>query len=59
MRALARSWAGHDVCLLANLIYYFEPDENRDLLRQIRGAVHPGSRLLIADFWTETSHTQR
>ncbi len=49
---------GHDVCLLANLIHYFGPADNRALLRNIRAAVEPGSRLLIADFWTDRTHTQ-
>lgn len=49
---------GHDVCLLANLIHYFAPADNRALLANIRAAVEPGSRLLIADFWTDRTHTQ-
>ncbi len=49
---------GHDTCLLANLIHYFSPEENRNLLRHLRAAVEPGSRLLIADFWTDPTHTQ-
>jgi SAM-dependent methyltransferase len=50
--------AGHDVCLVANLIHYFGPAHNRALLGNIRAAVDPGSRLLIADFWTDRTHTQ-
>jgi SAM-dependent methyltransferase len=49
---------GHDVCLVANLIHYFGPEENRILLRNVRAAVEPGSRLLIADFWTDRNHTE-
>jgi SAM-dependent methyltransferase len=49
---------GHDACLLANLIHYFAPADNRALLANIRAAVEPGSRLLIADFWTDRTHTQ-
>lgn len=49
---------GHDVCLLANLVHYFGPADNRALLKNIRAAVEPGSRLLIADFWTDRTHTQ-
>jgi 2-polyprenyl-3-methyl-5-hydroxy-6-metoxy-1,4-benzoquinol methylase len=49
---------GHDVCLLANLIHYFAPADNRALLRNIRSAVEPGCRLLIADFWTDRTHTE-
>jgi SAM-dependent methyltransferase len=50
--------SGHDACLVANLIHYFSPEENRRLLRQIRNAVEPGARLLIADFWTDPTHTE-
>jgi SAM-dependent methyltransferase len=49
---------GHDVCLVANLIHYFGPDDNRTLLANARAAVEPGGRLLIADFWTDRTHTQ-
>lgn len=50
--------AGHDIAIVANLIHYFSPDENRQLLRQIRNAVAAGSRLLIVDFWTNPTHTE-
>jgi 2-polyprenyl-3-methyl-5-hydroxy-6-metoxy-1,4-benzoquinol methylase len=50
--------SGHDVCLVANLIHYFRPEDNRTLLRNVRAAVDPGSRLLVADFWTDRTHTQ-
>jgi SAM-dependent methyltransferase len=50
--------AGYDACLVANLIHYFSPDENQQLLRRIRGAVEPGARLLLADFWTDPTHTE-
>lgn len=50
--------AGHDIALLANLIHYFAPADNRALLANIRAAVAPGSHLLIADFWTDRTHTQ-
>lgn len=49
---------GHDVCLVANLIHYFGPTDNRALLSNIRAAVEPGARLLVADFWTDRTHTQ-
>ena len=49
---------GHDVCLVANLIHYFGPEDNRTLLANARAAVEPGGRLLIADFWTDRTHTQ-
>ncbi len=49
---------GHDVCLMANLIHYFGPEDNRRLLTNTRAAVERGNRLLIADFWTDRTHTQ-
>ncbi len=49
---------GHDVAVVANLIHYFAPEENESLLRTIRTASAPGSRLLIADFWTNATHTE-
>lgn len=49
---------GHDVCLVANLIHYFGPADNRALLANIRRAAEPGSLLLIADFWTNDTHTE-
>jgi hypothetical protein len=49
---------GYDVFLLANLIHYWSPDENRSLLRRVRGAAEPGSSLLLADFWTDPTHTK-
>ena len=50
--------AGYDVFLLANLIHYFSPEQNRDLLARLRRAAEPGSALLLADFWTNPAHTQ-
>jgi SAM-dependent methyltransferase len=50
--------AGHDVFLLANLVHYWGPEENRALLRRIRDAASDGARLLLADFWTDPTHTE-
>jgi O-methyltransferase involved in polyketide biosynthesis len=50
--------AGYDVFLLANLIHYFSPEQNHDLLSCVRRAARPGSVLLLADFWTNPAHTQ-
>lgn len=46
------SGSSGDVCLLANLIHYFSPEENRQLLTRVRAAVEPAAALLLADFWT-------
>ena len=49
---------GHDVCLVANLLHYWSPERNVALLARVRRAVEGGARLLLADFWTDPSHTQ-
>ena len=49
---------GHDVVLVANLAHYWSPEQNRQLLRRIRAAATPGARLLLADFWTDPTHTR-
>jgi SAM-dependent methyltransferase len=50
--------SGHDVVLVANLVHYWSPDQNRQLLRRIRAAATPDTRLLLADFWTDPTHTR-
>jgi SAM-dependent methyltransferase len=49
---------GHDVVLVANLAHYWSTETNIELLRRIRIAVAPGAQLLLADFWTDPTHTQ-
>jgi SAM-dependent methyltransferase len=49
---------GHDVVLIANVIHLFSPERNRELLRRTRARVSTGSRLLLADFWTDLTHTE-
>lgn len=49
---------GHDVVLVANLVHYWSPERCVALLSRIRSATTPGSRLLLADFWTDPTHTQ-
>jgi SAM-dependent methyltransferase len=49
---------GYDAFLLANLVHYFTPKTNRSILQRIRAASQPGARVLIADFWTDPTHTQ-
>jgi SAM-dependent methyltransferase len=49
---------GHDVFLVANLVHYWSPEENLALLGRVRRAAETGSRLLLADFWTDPTHTE-
>jgi hypothetical protein len=49
---------GHDVFLLANLIHYWSPAQNLELLSKVRAAASRGARLLLADFWTNRTHTE-
>lgn len=49
--------AGHDVVLIANVMHLLSPDHNKDLLRRTRASVPAGARLLLADFWTDPTHT--
>lgn len=50
--------AGYDCCLLANVIHCFSPEQNQRLLAKARRAVRPHARLLIADYWTDPTHTE-
>jgi SAM-dependent methyltransferase len=50
--------SGHDAFLVANLVHYWSPADNCALLQRIRAAAAPGARLLLADFWTDPTHTQ-
>jgi sugar phosphate isomerase/epimerase len=50
--------AGYDVFLLANLVHYWSPEQNCDVLARIRRAAAPHAGLLLADFWTDSTHTQ-
>jgi SAM-dependent methyltransferase len=49
---------GHDAFLVANLVHYCSPADNLALLRRVRAAAPAGGRLLLADFWTDPTHTQ-
>lgn len=48
----------YDAFLLANVVHYFNPETNQAILRKIRASTEPGARLLLADFWTNPTHTQ-
>lgn len=49
---------GHDIFLVANLVHYWSPADNVALLRRIRQASPETGRLLLADFWTDPTHTE-
>lgn len=49
---------GYDTFLLANVVHYFTPETNVAVLRKVRAAAEPGARVLVADFWTDPTHTQ-
>jgi len=49
---------GHDVFLLANIIHYWSPARNRELLKSVRASAERGASLLLADFWTNATHTE-
>lgn len=44
--------------LVANLVHYWSPEDNVELLRRVRAAAPSDGRLLLADFWTDPSHTE-
>ena len=50
--------SGHDVVLIANVMHLFSAAHNLELLRRTRAHVPDGTRLLLADFWTDATHTQ-
>jgi O-methyltransferase involved in polyketide biosynthesis len=43
--------------IAANVVHYFLPEQNLELLRRLRAATEPGARLLAVDFWTDPTHT--
>jgi SAM-dependent methyltransferase len=49
---------GHDAILVANVVHYWSPADNATLLRRLRAAAPPDARLLLADFWTDPTHTR-
>ncbi len=49
---------GHDLVMLNNVIHYYTPETNTSLLARIAQAVDPGALLVMADFWTDPTHTQ-
>jgi SAM-dependent methyltransferase len=49
---------GHDALIVANTVHVFSTAHNIELMRKIRAHVRPGARLLLADLWTDPTHTQ-
>ncbi|MBA3265813.1 MAG: methyltransferase domain-containing protein [Nocardioidaceae bacterium] len=49
---------GHDTFLMANLVHYWSPQDNQAFLSRVRAVAPEGARLLLADFWTDRTHTQ-
>lgn len=49
---------GYDAFLMANVVHYFNPETNQSILRRIRAVAERGGRLLLADFWTDPTHSQ-
>jgi SAM-dependent methyltransferase len=49
---------GYDAFLLANVVHVFTPEHNRDLLERVYTSTSSGARLLLVDFWTDSTHTQ-
>jgi O-methyltransferase/methyltransferase family protein len=49
---------GHDAVLIANVIHLFAPEHNMELLQRTRERVPDGAHLLLADFWTDPTHTE-
>lgn len=49
---------GHDAVLLAHVVHVLVPERNQELLRRTREVVAAGARLLMVDFWMNTTHTE-
>ena len=49
---------GHDVYLLANILHLFSPSKNQQLMSRVRDAAPVGARLLLVDFWTDSTRTE-
>jgi ubiquinone/menaquinone biosynthesis C-methylase UbiE len=49
---------GHDVVIVANAAHVFSAEHNAALMKSIRASVAAGSRLLLADLWTDPTYRQ-
>lgn len=43
--------AGHDLVLLEHVAHRYEPAQNREIMTRARGAVEPGTTMLVLDFF--------
>jgi SAM-dependent methyltransferase len=48
---------GYSGFLLANVVHYYNAATNQSILGKIRAVAEPGAHLLVADFWTDATHT--
>lgn len=49
---------GHDLILLSGVNHLLSPEHNVELFRRVRERVADGARLLLADTWTDPTHTR-
>lgn len=49
---------GYDVLLAANLVHYWSSEQTQEFLGRARADVEAGATLLLADFWTDPTHTK-
>jgi SAM-dependent methyltransferase len=49
---------GHDALIVANVMHTLSVEHNLKILTQARKAVDPGAKLLLVDFFTDSTHTQ-
>jgi SAM-dependent methyltransferase len=49
---------GHDVAIVANVAHCLSKEHNVDLLRRLRQHSEIGTRLLMVDLWTDSTHTR-
>jgi SAM-dependent methyltransferase len=48
---------GHDALIVANTVHVLSAAHNVELLKKMRAHVSVGARLLMADLWTDPTHT--
>ncbi|MFN2539114.1 MAG: methyltransferase [Mycobacteriales bacterium] len=49
---------GHDVVMVNNLVHYFAAENACRLLSRVADVTDAGTLLLLADFWTDATHTE-